>query len=105
VKSDGLAARFAGGRSKLERNSPGEAPLARFKRECARPGKGTVVAQLGVPNETALRKSNGESHLRRAVSGERRGQDSVKARLLLFHSCSKLANGNEFRRCSDARPF
>ena len=39
-------------------------------------GFGTVVAQLSVPNKTALRKSFTQSNLRRAVLDERRGQDS-----------------------------
>lgn len=76
MKSDGFAARLASGRFMPGVNAPGETTVDLSRRECARPGKGTVVAQLGVPNETALRKSNGESHLRRAVSDERRGQDS-----------------------------
>ena len=79
MKSDGFAARLASGRFLPGANAPGETTVDLYRRECARPGKGTVVAQLGVPNETALRKSNGESHLRRAVSSERRGQDSWKS--------------------------
>ena len=76
MKSEGFATRSACGRSKPGVNAPGGTMVEMYGRECARPGKGTVVAQFGVPNETALRKSNGESHLRRAVSDERRGQDS-----------------------------
>ena len=45
--------------------------------ECRRPGFGTVVAQLSVPNKSALRKPFIERHLRRADLDERRGQDSI----------------------------
>ena len=43
-----------------------------------KPGIGTVVAQLSVPNKTALRKCFHEAYLRRADLDERRGQDSPK---------------------------
>ena len=78
MKSDVFAARLASGRFTLGANAPSEATFDAHRRECARPGS-TAVAQSGVPNETALRKSNGGSHSRRAISSPRRGQDSWKS--------------------------
>ena len=50
-------------------------PYDRAERDWG-PGFGTVVAQLGVPDNTALRKCCYKSYLRRADLAQRRGQDT-----------------------------